>query len=229
MGKEHNLAQRRQQILTALEEAGGQKIERNAIRPEHFAGWVDWAKANHHGIDFNPTCFSYPLADSGFTLAHHNEGVRRFWIEHCLACRQIGAHFGREPGTPAITNIWIPDGFKDTPVDRKTPRLLLQDSLDRIFAEDIDPRYNQDAVESKLFGLGSESYVVGSHEFYLGYAIAHNKLLCLDAGHYHPTETISDKISATLTCSAVFETALSGRLFPDEIVVCGPAPVLVPY
>jgi L-rhamnose isomerase len=180
-------------------ETGGQQVPRNELQPEHFAGWVDWAKANNHGIDFNPTCFSHPLADDGFTLASYDAGVRQFWIEHCIACRQIGKHFGRELGTPCVTNIWIPDGFKDTPVDRKTPRRLLKESLDAVLAEPIDARYNLDAVESKLFGIGSESYVVGSHEFYLGYAIQNGVLLCLDSGHFHPTEVISDKISSVLT------------------------------
>jgi L-rhamnose isomerase len=179
-------------------ETGGRKVERNALRPEHFAAWVDWARDAGRGVDFNPTCFSHPLAESGFTLSSYDEGVRQFWIEHCVACRKIGAHFGRELGTPCVTNIWIPDGFKDVPVDRKTPRLLLRESLDTILAEEIDPRYNLDAVESKLFGIGSESYVVGSHEFYLGYAIANNTLLCLDSGHFHPTEVISDKLSSVL-------------------------------
>ena len=173
-------------------------VPRNEIEPKHFAGWVDWARAKDHGIDFNPTCFSHPLADDGFTLAHQDEGIRQFWVEHCIASRNIGAHFGRELGTPAITNIWVPDGYKDTPVDRKGPRQRLKDSLDAIFVEQIDPAHNLDAVECKLFGLGSESYVVGSHEFYLGYAAANQKLLCLDAGHFHPTEVISDKISAVL-------------------------------
>jgi L-rhamnose isomerase len=176
----------------------GRKIERNAIEPQHFAGWVEWAKENNHGIDFNPTCFSHPLADDGFTLSHQDEGVRQFWIEHCIACRKIGEYFGRELGSPAVTNIWIPDGYKDTPVDRKAPRQRLKESLDKILAEPVEAQYNLDAVESKLFGIGSESYVVGSHEFYLGYAIANQTLLCLDAGHYHPTETISDKISSVL-------------------------------
>jgi L-rhamnose isomerase len=180
-------------------ETGGQKVERNQLRPEHFAAWSDWAKEKGHGIDFNPTCFSHPMAESGFTLASYDEGIRQFWIEHCMACRKIGEHLGRELGTPCVTNIWVPDGFKDTPVDRKTPRMLLKDSLDRILAEKIDPRYNLDSVESKLFGIGSESYVVGSHEFYLGYAIANHILLCLDSGHFHPTEVISDKLSAVLT------------------------------
>ncbi len=173
-------------------------VPRNEIAPEHFAGWVDWAKEKGHGLDFNPTCFSHPLADDGFTLAHPDAGVRQFWVEHCTACRDIGASFGRALGTPCVTNLWIPDGYKDTPVDRKGPRARLKESLDQIFAKELDPRHNLDAVESKLFGLGSESYVVGSHEFYLGYALLNNTLLCLDAGHFHPTETISDKLSAIL-------------------------------
>lgn len=180
-------------------EADGRRIERNEIRPEQFSGWVNWAKENNHGIDFNPTCFSHAKADSGFTLASYDEGIRQFWIEHCIACRHIGEYIGRELGTPCITNIWIPDGFKDTPADRKTPRLLLKDSLDKILAEKLDPAYNLDAVECKLFGLGSESYVVGSHEFYLAYALTSDAMLCLDSGHFHPTEVISDKLSAVLT------------------------------
>jgi L-rhamnose isomerase len=180
-------------------ETGGKKVERNELQPEHFSSWVEWAKANDHGIDFNPTCFSHPLAESGFTLASYDKGVRQFWIEHCMACRKIGEQFGRELGTPCITNIWIPDGFKDSPADRKAPRLRLKNSLDEVFSAKIDPQYHLDAVESKLFGLGSESYVVGSHEFYLGYAITNDVLLCLDSGHFHPTEVISDKLSSVLT------------------------------
>lgn len=180
-------------------ETHGQKVERNALEPRHFAAWEDWAKANGHGVDFNPSCFSHPLAAAGFTLASPDPGIRQFWIEHCIASRKIGEHFGRALGTPAVTNIWIPDGYKDTPVDRKTPRDRLKESLDKVLAEPLDPRHNLDAVEGKLFGLGSESYVVGSHEFYLGYAISRQVLLCLDAGHFHPTETIADKISAVLT------------------------------
>ncbi len=176
----------------------GQRVERNELQPEHFATWSDWAKERGRGVDFNPTCFSHPRADDGFTLASYDPGVRRFWIEHCIACRKIGEYFGQELGTPCVTNIWIPDGFKDTPVDRRTPRVLLKESLDEILAADVDTRYNLDAVESKLFGIGSESYVVGSHEFYLGYAATHEVLLCLDSGHFHPTEVISDKISAVL-------------------------------
>jgi L-rhamnose isomerase len=179
-------------------ETGGARVERNELRPEHFTAWVDWAKANGHGMDFNPTCFSHPLSESGFTLASYDPHIRQFWIEHCIACRGIGEYFGRELQTPCVTNIWIPDGFKDVPVDRATPRRLLKESLDQIMAAPIDRHHNLDAVESKLFGLGSESYVVGSHEFYLGYAAANDILLCLDAGHFHPTEVISDKLSSVL-------------------------------
>jgi L-rhamnose isomerase len=174
------------------------KIERNQIEPRHFSAWVDWAKANRHGLDFNPTCFSHPLAADGFTLTHPDPAVRQFWIEHCIASRKIGAFFGKELGTPAVTNIWIPDGYKDTPADRMAPRLRLRESLDAVLAETIDPQYNLDAVEPKLFGLGSESYVAGSMEFYLAYALSRKLLLTLDAGHFHPTESIADKISALL-------------------------------
>jgi len=179
-------------------ETGGKKVERNELRPEHFSAWKDWAKANEHGVDFNPTCFSHPKAAEGFTLSHRDPGIRQFWIEHCIASRKIGEYFGRELGTPAVTNIWIPDGFKDTPVDRRTPRSLLCGSLDAVLAEKIDPRFNLDAVESKLFGIGSESYVVGSMEFYSAYALSRGILLTLDSGHFHPTETIADKITALL-------------------------------
>ena len=124
--------------------------------------------------------------------------MRRFWVRHGIACRKIAERFGRELGSPCVTNVWIPDGFKDLPADRQTPRAILKRSLDEIFAEPIDPRYQRDAVEGKLFGIGSESYVVGSHEFYLGYAVANRKLLCLDSGHFHPTEAVADKISSVL-------------------------------
>jgi L-rhamnose isomerase len=162
------------------------KVPRNEIEPKHFSGWAEWARENNHGIDFNPTCFSHPLADDGFTLASADAGNRQFWIEHCMASREIGAYFGRELGNTAVTNIWIPDGYKDTPIDRTAPRQRLKESLDAVLAHPIDPAHNLDAVECKLFGIGSESYVVGSHEFYLGYAAQNQTLLCLDAGHFHP-------------------------------------------
>jgi L-rhamnose isomerase len=184
--------------LHAIYLEADQNVERNAIEPKHFAAWKDWAKANGHGIDFNPTCFSHPKSADGFTLAHPDEGIRQFWIEHCIASRKIGEYFGRELGTSAVTNIWIPDGYKDSPADRRTPRERLCDSLDAVLAEKIDPLYNLDAVEPKLFGIGSESYVVGSMEFYLAYALSRKILLTLDAGHFHPTETIADKISSLL-------------------------------
>jgi L-rhamnose isomerase len=177
---------------------GGRRIERDEIGPELFSRWIDWAKSRGLGLDFNGTFFSHPKADGGFTLASRDEGTRKFWVAHGIACRQIGERFGRELGTPCITNVWIPDGYKDLPADRKSPREILRRSLDEIFAQPLDPRFHLDAVESKLFGIGSESYVVGSHEFYLGYAIANQKLLCLDSGHFHPTEGIADKISAVL-------------------------------
>jgi L-rhamnose isomerase len=177
-------------------ETGGVSVPRNELLPEHFAGWIAWAKEKGHGLDFNPTLFAHPMADDGFTLSSYDEGVRKFWIEHCIACREIGAAMGRELGTPCVTNIWIPDGYKDLPVDRLTPRMLLRDALDAVFEKEINPQHNLDAVESKLFGIGSENYVTGSHEFYMGYAITRDKLLCLDTGHFHPTENIYDKISA---------------------------------
>jgi L-rhamnose isomerase len=179
-------------------ETGGRKFERDELAPEHFRGWIDWARSRRLGLDFNPTYFAHPKAADGWTLAHPDPAVRRFWVDHGVACRRIGAAMGEALGTPCVTNVWIPDGSKDTPIDRKGPRERLIESLDALFAEPIDPRLNRDAVEAKLFGIGSESYVVGSHEFYLGYANARKKILCLDAGHFHPTEVISDKISAVL-------------------------------
>jgi L-rhamnose isomerase len=176
----------------------GRKVERNAYTVEHFQSWIDWAKARGLGMDFNPTCFAHPLADSGFTLSHPDAGIRQFWIEHCIASRRIGAAIGKQMGKTCVTNVWIPDGYKDTPADRKTPRERLEKSLDAVFGEKLNPKHNLDAVESKLYGIGVESYTVGSHEFYLGYAVKHQKLYCLDAGHYHPTESLADKISAVL-------------------------------
>jgi L-rhamnose isomerase len=177
---------------------GGTFVDRDAMEPKHFQSWIDWAKGKLHGLDFNPTYFSHDNAADGFTLSHPDKGIRDFWIEHGIACRKIGAEMGEQLGTTTVTNFWIPDSYKDVPADRVAPRQRLADSLDKIFAEAIDPQLHLDAVESKLFGIGGESYTVGSHEFYMGYAVSRQKLLCLDAGHFHPTEMISDKISSVM-------------------------------
>jgi L-rhamnose isomerase len=180
-------------------ETGKKRVDRNRLQAEHFSAWIDWANARGLGLDFNGTFFSHPRAAGGFTLASPDDGTRRFWVEHGIACRKIGEQMGRKLRSPCVTNVWIPDGSKDTPVDRSGPRERLRKSLDEIFAEKIDRRYLLDSVESKLFGIGTESYVVGSHEFYMGYAVEHKIMLCLDTGHFHPTEVISDKISSVLT------------------------------
>ena len=179
-------------------EFAGKKVDRDEIAPEHFKNWIAWAGKNGLGLDFNPTCFSHPKAADGFTLSHADKGVRQFWIEHCRRSREIGAAMGKALGKTCVTNVWIPDGMKDTPADRQAPRARLMESLDAVFAKAISPKLNLDAVEPKLFGIGSESFVVGSHEFYLGYTVSRKKLLCLDAGHYHPTEGIADKISSVM-------------------------------
>jgi L-rhamnose isomerase len=180
-------------------ETGGKSIERDRLEPEHFSNWIGWAKEMGIGLDMNPTFFSHPLAEDGFTLAHRDKKVRSFWVRHGIVCRKLGAAFGRELGTPCVTNIWIPDGYKDRPADRLELRKLLKDSLDAILEPRIEPRYNLDAVEGKLFGIGSEAYVVGSHDFYLAYAMQREDLvLCLDTGHFHPTESVADKLSAIL-------------------------------
>jgi L-rhamnose isomerase len=177
---------------------GGKYVDRNEITVKHFQSWIDWAKTNGLGMDFNPTYFSHEKAAGGFTLSHNDKGIRDFWIEHGIACRKIGAEIGKQLGSTTVTNVWIPDGYKDIPVDRTGPRERLTDSLDKIFVEKLNPKHNLDAVESKLFGIGAESYTTGSHEFYMGYAVSRQILLCLDAGHYHPTESISEKISSAL-------------------------------
>lgn len=174
------------------------RVDRDAVSIEQFAGWVDWAKANALGIDFNPTYFSHKLSADGFTLSHADPSVRAFWVQHGIACRRTAGEIGRRLGKRVITNFWIPDGYKDTPVDRRFHRERLVESLDQIFAPPVDPAHNCDAVESKLFGIGAESYTVGSHEFYMGYAVSRRKLICLDAGHFHPTESVADKISSML-------------------------------
>ncbi len=179
-------------------ETGGGKVERNALEPRHFQRWMDWAAARGMGLDFNGTFFSHPKADDGFTLAHADEGMRRYWVEHGIAVRRIAAEMGQRLKTPSMCNTWVPDGYKDMPVDRSAPRERLCRSLDEIFREQLPSTHIRESVESKLFGIGSESYVAGSYDFYVGYAITRRKWLCLDMGHFHPTESVADKLSALL-------------------------------
>lgn len=193
----------------------GQKVDRDAIEPKHFESWAQWAKKLGIGLDFNPTFFSHPKSATGFTLSNSDKGIRDFWIEHGKRSRKIGEYLGKATGKTCVNNIWIPDGYKDNPVDKLAPRERLVESLDEILKEKIDPKYNKDSVESKVFGIGSEAYVTGSHEFYMGYAMknkADHLLLTLDAGHFHPTEVISAKISALL-------------LFLDELLLHVSRPV----
>lgn len=202
-------------------ETGGEKVDRDALEPAHFERWIDWAKNKKMGMDFNPTYFSHPKAADGWTLAHPDKAIREFWINHGIACRKVGAAMGEALGTPCVTNVWIPDGMKDQTIDRKGPRERLANALDAVFAESIDPRLNRDAVEGKLFGIGSETYVVGSHEFYLGYAITRKKLVCIDAGHYHPTEVVADKLSSALTFvdEALLHVSRGVRWDSDHVVL----------
>jgi len=179
-------------------ETGGKKVDRDELSAAQFKNWIAWAKSIGIGLDFNQTYFTHPKAADGLTLTHRDKTIRRFWIEHGIRCREIGAAIGKALGKTCLTNLWIPDGMKDTPADRKGPRERLMESLDTIFKKSIDRKLNVDSVEPKLFGIGSESYVPGSHEFYLGYAVSRQVLLTLDAGHYHPTEGIADKISSVL-------------------------------
>lgn len=187
-------------------ENNGKKVDRNEIGPENFQGWVDWAKAQKIGLDFNPTFFSHPKAADGLTLSHPCKEIRDFWIEHDKCCRKIANYFGEQLGSPCVVNHWTPDGMKDTPVDRLSPRKRLAESYDEIFSVKYPKENIRDGIESKLFGIGVESYTVGSHEFCMGYAVKNNLLLTLDAGHFHPTECISDKIS-------------SASIFVDEILL----------
>ena len=172
-------------------------VERDRIEPQHFQNWVDWAKQNSLGLDFNPTCFSHPLSAQNLTLSHPDPTIRKFWIDHCVASRKISEFMGRELGSTAIMNIWIPDGFKDQPADRLLPRQRLLTALDEI-RESTGGHHHKIAVEGKLFGIGAESCTVGSNEFYMGYASTRKTLLCLDSGHFHPTEEMADKISTSL-------------------------------
>ena len=173
-------------------------VERDQIEPKHFQGWIDWAKQQGLGLDFNPTCFSHPKAAQGLTLSHPDAGIRKFWIDHCVASARISEHMGRELNNTCVMNIWIPDGLKDQPADRMSPRKRLIAALDEIQKQDTATAFHKNAVEGKLFGIGAESYTVGSNEFYMGYASTRKTLLCLDAVHFHPTENVADKISTAL-------------------------------
>ncbi|HEM3628658.1 TPA: L-rhamnose isomerase [Streptococcus suis] len=173
-----------------------EKVDLNEIEPKHFEKWVAWAKEQGLGLDFNPTFFSHPMMKDGFTLSHPDKEVRDYWIEHGKRSRKVAEYMGKELGQVCYNNFWVPDGFKDNPVDRLSPRKRLMESLDEIFSDHVDETYTQDAVESKLFGLGAEAYTVGSHEFYMGYGLTRGKMILLDAGHFHPTEVISNKLSS---------------------------------
>ena len=198
-----------------------EKVDLNEIEPRHFQKWVDWAKAHQVGLDFNPTFFSHPMMKDGFTLASSDPEVRAFWIEHGKRSRRVAEYFGKELGETCYTNFWVPDGFKDKPVDRLAPRKRLMESLDEIFSEEIDERYNKDAVESKLFGIGAEAYTVGSHEFYMGYGLTRGKMILLDAGHFHPTETISNKLSslALFSKGVMLHVSRPVRWDSDHVVI----------
>lgn len=179
----------------------GKNVDRDEIETDHFKNWISWALEQGLKLDFNATLFSHPKAAKGFTLSSINEGIREFWIEHCKRARKISTFIGSEQKSPCIHNLWIPDGFKDIPFDRWGYRERLKDSLDQIYEESYPKSDIKDAVESKLFGIGSEAYVVGSHEFYLGYALSNNLMVCLDLGHFHPTEAVYDKVSAVMQFS----------------------------
>ncbi len=202
-------------------ETEGRKLERDEVEPEHFQRWIDWAKSLGIGMDMNPTFFAHPKAREGFTLASYDEEIRKYWVNHGIACRRIGEHMGRELETQSVCNIWIPDGFKDIPADRKTPRELLKKSLDEILAVPFDRNYLLDSVESKLFGIGSESYVAGSHDFYVGYAIQNDILYCVDLGHFHPTEVVADKITSLFAYvdELMFHISRGVRWDSDHVVL----------
>jgi L-rhamnose isomerase len=175
---------------------GGKKVDRNQVDVKHFAGWMDWSREKSIPLDFNASCFSHPKANDGFTLSSLDKGIRDFWIEHVSRVRTIGAAFGKNQGSACVHNLWIPDGTKDYPAQRMVYRQILTESLDTIFAQEHSTKHLRDAVEAKLFGIGSETFVVGSHEFYLGYAMSRKKMICLDLGHFHPTESLADKLSS---------------------------------
>lgn len=198
-----------------------EKVELDQLEPKHFERWVEWAKKLGIGLDFNPTCFSHPMADTGYTISSADENIRNFWIRHCKASRKIAAYFGKELGQTCVTNHWFPDGSKDTPIDKEGPRARMMSALDEVFSVEYDEKYTKDALESKVFGIGAESYTVGSNEFALGYAVSRGKMYCLDAGHFHPTEVISDKIPAVLlfTDKLLLHVSRPVRWDSDHVVI----------
>ncbi len=203
-------------------ETGAKVVDRDEIAPEHFANWLGWAKSRKIGLDFNPTYFAHPKAASGFTLSSPDKSIRKFWINHGKACRHIAQHFAQKLGTPSVINHWIPDGAKDCPADRWSPRARLVESYDAIFADkSVNRKLCVDAVEGKLFGLGSEEYVVGSQEFYSSYAQKQGLVLCLDLGHYHPTESVADKVSALMQFHPriLLHTSRPVRWDSDHVVI----------
>ncbi len=210
-------------------EFGGKKVDRNEIEFKHFKGWADWCKEMNMGMDFNPTFFSHPLSSDGFSLSSADKVRRDFWIEHGIACREIAAKIGKTLNNTVVTNFWVHDGMKDFPADRLAPRERLADSLDKIFAKKISTKLNKDSVECKLFGIGSESYVVGSHEFYMGYAVKNGLLLTLDSGHFHPTEQIADKISSALMFvpEVLLHVSRGVRWDSDHVVVSDDATMAI--
>ena len=207
--------------LHAIYADTAEKVDLDALEPHHFESWVQWAKEQKTGLDFNPTCFSHPMADSGFTISSADKAVREFWIRHCKQSRKIANYFGEQLGETAVTNIWVPDGYKDIPIDREAPRYRMMTALDEVFADQYDEKNTRDALESKVFGIGAESYTVGSNEFCLGYAVSRRKMYCLDAGHFHPTEVISDKIPSTLlfTDRLLLHVSRPVRWDSDHVVI----------
>ena len=236
LGKPKNILQLRQDLEKILSlipgnhrinlhaiygEFGGQNVDRDQISKEHFEGWINWAKDQGLKLDFNSTLFSHPKSDEGFTLSHKSKKIREFWIEHVNRCREISAEIGKQLNDPCIHNIWIPDGMKDISIDRQGYRLLLKESLDEILSKKYSRSHVKDSLEGKLFGIGSESFVVGSHDFYLSYAISNKTLITLDAGHFHPTESVADKISAILPFveGIVFHLSRGVRWDSDHVVI----------
>ena len=196
------------------------KVDRDELKPEHFAKWVEFAKERNLGLDFNPTYFAHEKADNA-TLSSEDEEIRAFWVRHGQASLKIAEYFATELGKPSLVNIWIPDGFKDIPADRMAPRARLKKSLDEILSIDYDKSKVYVAVESKVFGIGVESCTVGSHEFYMNYAAEKGILCLLDNGHYHPTEVVSDKISSMLLFSdkVALHVTRSVRWDSDHVVI----------